>query len=83
MGLRVEGRRPVREGQAVLSPDGEEIGVVTSGAFGATVEAPIAMALIDRAHAALDTELAVDVRGKALPVTVARMPFVPQRYFRG
>ena len=67
----------------VLSGDGEDIGIVTSGAFGATVDAPIAMALVERDHAALDTRLAVDVRGKPLPVTVSRTPFVPQRYFRG
>lgn len=83
VGLRVDGRRPVREGQVVLSPDGEDIGVVTSGAFGASVDAPIAMALVERGHAALDTRLAVDVRGKPLPVTVSKTPFVPQRYFRG
>ena len=83
VGLRVNGRRPVREGQAVLSPTGEALGVVTSGAYGASVDAPIAMALLAREHAAPGTELAVDVRGNPQPVTVTALPFVPQRYFRG
>lgn len=82
-GLAVEGRRPVREGQVVLGPDGKPVGEVCSGGFGPTVGAPIAMAYIPRELAEPGTVLAVDVRGKPQAVTVARLPFVPQRYFRG
>lgn len=82
VGLKVTGRRPVREGQAVLAADGEVVGVVTSGAYGASVDAPVAMALVASAAAGPDTALAVDVRGKTEAVTVCRMPFVPQRYVR-
>ena len=83
VGLKVEGKRPVREGQAVLDGDGSELGEITSACMGVTLGAPIAMAMVDADFREPGTELAVDVRGKALPVTVARMPFVPQRYFRG
>jgi len=83
IGLRVIGKRPVREGQNVLNQDGEVVGAVTSGAYAATVDAPIAMAFVDSAYAELDTELNVDVRGKALPVLVCKLPLVPQRYYRG
>lgn len=83
VGLRVEGRRPVREGQTVLAPDGATIGEVTSGGFGATLDAPLAMAYVSRDYAALDTELTVDARGKAVPVRVSPMPFVKPNYFRG
>ncbi len=83
VGLRVEGKRPVRENQKVLDSDGKEVGRVTSGGFAATVDAPIAMAFVDAAVAAPDTALAVDVRGKAQGVRVCKMPFVRQRYFRG
>ncbi|MDP4650978.1 MAG: glycine cleavage system aminomethyltransferase GcvT [Haliea sp.] len=83
VGLQVEGKRPVREGQAVLDAQGKQVGEVCSAGFGATVGGPIAMAYVERALGEPGTALAVDVRGKALPVTVATMPFVPQRYFRG
>ncbi len=83
VGLKVEGKRPVREGQVVLGSDGEPVGVVTSACMGVTLGAPIAMAMIDVAFREPGTQLSVDVRGKPLPVTVTRMPFVPQRYFRG
>ncbi|MFT7288906.1 MAG: aminomethyltransferase [Halieaceae bacterium] len=83
VGLRVLGKRPVREGQSVHNADGETIGVVTSGGFGATVAAPIAMALIDSAYAAVGTDLLVNVRGTAMPVQTAKMPMVTPGYFRG
>jgi len=41
------------------------------------------MALVDVEFRGPGTRLAVDVRGKQLPVVVCPMPFVPQRYFRG
>ena len=82
VGLRVDGKRPIREGQTVLTEDGAEVGVVTSACFGATVAAPIGMAYIDAEHREPGTRLNVDVRGKPVPVTVSPMPFVPQRYFR-
>ncbi|MEM1402506.1 MAG: glycine cleavage system aminomethyltransferase GcvT [Pseudomonadota bacterium] len=83
IGLQVLGKRPVREGMSLVDGEGRRIGSVTSGGFGATVDAPIAMAYVEPTYAALGTELAVDVRGKALPVEVVKMPVVPQRYFRG
>jgi aminomethyltransferase len=83
VGLRVDGRRPVREGQAVIAGDGSVVGEVTSGGFGPTVDAPIAMAYVQSECAALDTELSVDARGKLIPVRVAKMPFVAPNYFRG
>jgi aminomethyltransferase len=83
VGLRVDGRRPVREGQSVLDPGGSVVGEITSACFGASVGQPLAMAYVEPGCAAPDTGLMVDVRGKSLPVTVCRMPFVPQRYYRG
>ncbi|QIB65919.1 glycine cleavage system aminomethyltransferase GcvT [Kineobactrum salinum] len=83
VGLMVEGKRPVREGQTVLAESGEVVGEICSAAYGATVGAPIAMAYVQRDLGEPGTQLAVDVRGKQVAVTVSRMPFVPQRYFRG
>lgn len=83
VGMGVLGKRPVREGQNVLNAAGEVVGVVSSGAFAATVDAPVAMAFVDSSYAAMETELSVDVRGKALPVVVCKLPLVPQRYYRG
>ncbi len=83
VGLRTEGRQPAREHTEICDMNGNKIGEVTSGGFGPTFNAPVAMGYVDRAHAALDTPVQLMVRGKPLAAKVAAMPFVPQRYYRG
>ncbi|MEX0731816.1 MAG: glycine cleavage system aminomethyltransferase GcvT [Aquisalimonadaceae bacterium] len=82
-GIRPEGRAPVREGCELVNDNGETIGRVTSGTFGPTAGAPVAMAYIDTPYAEIGTGLTAIVRGREIPVSVSRMPFVPQRYYRG
>lgn len=82
VGLKLEGRLPAREGAEVFA-GAEHIGTVTSGGFSPTLGAPIAMAYVASAHAAIGTALEVEVRGKRLAATVSPTPFVPHRYFRG
>jgi aminomethyltransferase len=83
VGLTVDGKRPVRDGQAVLDAGGRQVGSVCSACYGASVGGPIAMAYIERSLGEPGTALHVDVRGKLVPVTVTPMPFIPQRYYRG
>jgi aminomethyltransferase len=83
VGLSVDGKRPVREGQAVLDESGRSVGEICSACYGASVGGPIAMAYIERDFGHPGTKLLVAVRDKQLPVTVTPMPFSPQRYFRG
>lgn len=83
VGLTVEGKRPVRDGQVVMDGDGRKVGTVCSACYGASVGGPIAMAYIERGLGEPGTQLVVDVRGKQVPVAVTRMPFIPQRYHRG
>ena len=82
VGIRPEGRAPAREGIEILSAGGEKIGVVTSGGFGPSLNAPIAMGYVTAAHAAPGTPLQLLVRGKPLAASVVAMPFVPNRFFR-
>jgi len=83
VGLRPEGRAPAREGTEIIDSKGARIGVVTSGGFGPTLNGPVAMGYVDFAHAKTGTQVQLMVRGKALPATVAEMPFVPHNYYRG
>ncbi len=82
VGLRVQGRAPVREGAQILDSSGATVGKVTSGGFAPSLDAPVAMGYVDTAMAAPGTELTALVRGKPRPVVVAKMPFVEQRYHR-
>ena len=83
VGLSPEGKRPVRDGAALRTPDGQPVGVVTSGGHGPTVERPVAMGYVPPALAAIGTRLIADVRGKDIPCVVVDLPFTPHRYVRG
>jgi aminomethyltransferase len=83
VGIRPDGRAPAREGATILDSDSREIGRVTSGGFGPTVGAPVAMGYLAAAYAAEGTELALVVRDVPRPAHVASLPFVPTRYYRG
>jgi aminomethyltransferase len=83
VGLLVKDRMPVREGSELVDDQGRNVGRVTSGGFGPTVGAPVAMGYVDTALAQPGTALQAIVRGKPVPVEVAKTPFVPQRYHRG
>lgn len=82
VGLRPEGRAPMREGvQLFASEDATDaIGTVTSGGFGPTVGAPVAMGYVPTDLSSSGTRLFGEVRGKRLPVVVADLPFRPSTY---
>ena len=82
VGLRPDGRAPMREAVEIFAADATPVGHVTSGGFGPSVAAPIAMGYVATAYAGLGTLLDGDVRGKRLPVKVAAMPFHPTNYKR-
>jgi len=84
VGLRAEGRAPVRaDTQLFESEDASEaVGHVTSGVFGPTIGAPVAMGYVPAALSAPETRLFAEVRGKRLPVRVSEMPFRPPTYKR-
>lgn len=81
VGLKPEGRQPAREGAAIFAGD-RQVGVVTSGGFGPSVGAPVAMGYVESAHAADGSALEIDVRGKRLAATVVPMPFWQKTYVR-
>jgi aminomethyltransferase len=83
VGLLPQERVPVRDGAELVDADGVALGKVTSGSFGPTVGAPVAMGYVATAQAAQGAKIAATVRGKRVPITVAKMPFAPHRYFRG
>lgn len=83
VGLVGQTKAPVREGTELFDGEGNKIGVVTSGTSGPSAGKPISMGYVRADLADIDTELFAEVRGKMLPMNVVKMPFVPQRYYRG
>jgi aminomethyltransferase len=84
VGLLPEGRAPMRGGTELFDAGGDEVevGRVTSGGFGPSLDRPVAMGYVAIDRAAPGTRLLGRLRGKMLPVTVAKLPLVPRGYKR-
>lgn len=82
VGVRIEGRQPVREGALVVDGQGEPVGRVTSGGHAPSLEAPIAMAYVPASLSAPGTALRLSQRERPFAGHVVAMPFVPHRYHR-
>ena len=76
-------RTPVREGVDLLGADGRHAGRVTSGSFAPSAGGPVAMAYVTAEFAVPGGTLYAQVRGRAVPMQLQPMPFVPHRYWRG
>ncbi|TNN61815.1 Aminomethyltransferase, mitochondrial [Liparis tanakae] len=74
---------PVRQHTPILSPDGKVIGEVTSGCPSPCLKKNVAMGYVDAAFAKNGTAIQVEVRKKAVPASVSKMPFVPTNYYFG
>ncbi|NTF07465.1 glycine cleavage system aminomethyltransferase GcvT [Agrobacterium rubi] len=84
VGLKPEGKAPVR-GHVKLFADADgknEVGEVTSGGFGPSVESPVAMGYVPKDFATPGMAIFAEVRGKYLPVTVSALPFITPTYKR-
>jgi aminomethyltransferase len=84
VGLKPEGRAPVREGAALFADaaSSEQIGAVTSGGFGPSLNAPVAMGYLPASLKAPGGLVFAELRGQRLPLRVTPMPFVPNTYKR-
>jgi len=82
IGLKLEGRAAARAGSAVMTPQGEEIGRITSGAFSPSLGQAIAMGYVPTDYAAPGQQLRVEIRGSAVEAWVTQLPFVAHRYVR-
>ena len=75
VGLKLQGRRPAREGASLVDKDSRVVGKVTSGTFSPTLQCPIAMAYIESAMAVENTSIDVDIRGTAASAEIVPLPF--------
>ncbi|WP_457936756.1 glycine cleavage system aminomethyltransferase GcvT [Mesorhizobium sp. 10J20-29] len=83
VGLKPEGRQPVRAGTELTDEAGKPAGRVTSGGFGPSAAHPVAMGYVTAALAASGAKLFADVRGTKIPVGIHPLPFTPHRYRKG
>jgi aminomethyltransferase len=84
VGLRPDGRAPVRAGAPLFAAEdaSAQIGAVTSGGFGPSLDAPIAMGYLPTTLEMPGTTVFAELRGKRLPVVVTSLPFIVPKYKR-
>ncbi len=82
VGIKPQSRIPFRHGLALCGQDGQVAGHVTSGTFGPSVNASIAMGYVARAYAAPGSRLVATIRDRQHTAEIVPMPFTPHRYHR-
>lgn len=83
VGLIALERVPVRDHTTLHGPDGAQVGEVTSGLLGPSINQPVAMAYVSPEFTSIGTRVNAMVRGKPVAMEVCAMPFVPAHYYRG
>ncbi len=82
IGVKPEGKIIAREGVKIFSKDNEEIGLVTSGTFGPSVNQPIAMGYVKLKFSKPGTKVLLEVRGKKHEANISELPFYKKNYVR-
>jgi aminomethyltransferase len=75
IGLEMIDKGILRHGYDIKDEDGNKIGVVTSGTQAPSLGKAVGMGYVAIAHATLDNDVFIDVRGKLLKAKVVKMPF--------
>ena len=82
VGIKPSGRIIAREGTKIFSSSGDEIGIVTSGTFGPSVNAPVAMGYIQSKFSEINNKILLEVRGKRHDAGVTKLPFYKKSYVK-
>ena len=83
VGIKPEGRIIAREKTSIFSKDDKNIGEITSGTFGPSVQAPVAMGYVENSFSKIDTKVFLEVRGKKYPANISNLPFYKKSYVKG
>ena len=82
VGVKPEGKIIAREGVKIFSKDDQEIGLITSGTFGPSVNSPIAMGYVKYDFSKPGTKIILEVRGKKYGAKISELPFYKKSYVR-
>ncbi|MBD1157322.1 glycine cleavage system aminomethyltransferase GcvT [Pelagibacterales bacterium SAG-MED20] len=81
--IKPEGRIIAREKTSIFSKEDKNIGEITSGTFGPSVQAPVAMGYVENSFSGVDTKVFLEVRGKKYPASISNLPFYKKSYVKG
>ena len=83
VGIKPETRVIARGNTKIFDQNDKEIGKVTSGTFGPSVECSIAMGYVENNYSPTNTKIFLEVRGKKVPANVCDLPFYKKNYVKG
>ena len=83
VGIKPEGRLIAREKTKIFNDTDTQIGEITSGTFGPSVNGPIAMGYVNKKFSKVDTKILLEVRGKKHPANDCTLPFYKKNYVKG
>tara|TARA_B100000427_G_scaffold55901_1_gene43556 strand:+ start:245 stop:1357 length:1113 start_codon:yes stop_codon:yes gene_type:complete len=83
VGIKPETRVIARGETKIFNDKNKEIGKITSGTFGPSVECSIAMGYVDNNYSELNTKIFLEVRGKKVPANICNLPFYKKNYVKG
>ena len=82
VGIQTDHKSILREGTELYDKNGNNIGTISSGSFGASLLKPVAMAYVKAQYTEPGTQLFARQRNKEISVSICSLPFVKHRYFR-
>ena len=83
VGIKPDIKVIARESTRIFDEKNNEIGKITSGTFGPSVNGPIAMGYVKNDFSKLNTKIFLEVRGKKIPASICNMPFYRKKYVKG
>ena len=83
VGIKPDTRVIARGDTRIFNHENKEIGKITSGTFGPSVECSIAMGYVDNSYSSLNTKIFLEVRGKKISANICNLPFYKKNYAKG
>ena len=83
VGIKPDTRVIARGDTRIFNHENKEIGKITSGTFGPSVECSIAMGYVDNSYSSLNTKIFLEVRGKKISANICNLPFYKKNYVKG
>ena len=82
VGIKPETKIIARANTKIFNEENKEIGKVTSGSFGPSVDHPISMGYVDNNYSSINTKIFLEIRGKKVSANICKLPFYQKNYVK-
>ena len=82
VGIKPDSKVIARANTKIFNEENKEIGKITSGTFGPSVEHPISMGYVDSNYSSIDTKIFLEIREKKVSANICKLPFYQKNYVK-